>query len=163
MAHSKIFQVSEAPIDNDDYKCSLDYYDNHQEFADWIGDEVKDEEERKKYIEWLVKELDGTFSMGENDTLVFNGKKPLNKFLEAWANKLQELAKSITKDTITSSPALSDLRNVVSGTHKNSDYRFDIESWTGYAAPLCEFIDFIANRLKKGDKVYIGAIIDFHY
>lgn len=163
MAHSKIFQISEAPIDTDDYKCSSDYYDNYQEFADWIGDEVEDGEERKECIEYLVKELDGMFSMGENDTLVFNGEEPLNTFLEAWASKLQELAKSITKETIASGSALRDLRLVASDTHKNSDYRFDIENWTGCAAPFCDLIDFVSNGLKKGDKVYIGAIIDFHY
>ena len=163
MSHSKIFQISRKPIDPDDYKSPSDYYDDHRDFADWIGDEVDDEDDRKHCIECLVKELDGVFSIGENDTIVFNGSKPLNKFLESLANQLKGLVNGMKKETLVSGSVLRNLRLMATDTHKYSDYRIDIEDYTCCAAPLCDLIDYAAWELKKGKKLYIGAIIDYHY
>ena len=38
--HSKIFQISSKPISKADYKVSEDYYEGHDSWADYIGDEV---------------------------------------------------------------------------------------------------------------------------
>ena len=42
--------------------------------------------------------------------------------------------------------------------------RFAIKGWCEYASPADELIEYVAGmKMRKGRKLYIGAVIDYHY
>ena len=57
------------------------------------------------------------------------------------------------------------IENVLNCSHMSIDYRFYIVNWNEHCAgTIADLVDFIkANKLKEGDRLYIGNIIDFHF
>lgn len=161
--HGKIFQIGNKPIDTDDYKCPDDYYDHHEPWADYIGDEVEDEDDRHTYIENVAALLEGVFTLNEDYSLTYMGKDALRGFLGKWADRLRELTAGLTADNILKDQRLWEVRHTCTDTHEETSYRFDIEDWNGWAAPFEDLIDYANSQLKKGDRIYVGAIIDYHY
>ena len=161
--HSKIIQVSSKPISEDEYKTSEDFYESHEPWADYIGDEVTDEQERHDCIKHVANLLDGVFKLNCDDTLTYLGDDALRKFLNEWADELRRMAGQLTADNILRDQNLWKVRHCCTDTHKGTAYRFYIEEWNGWAGPFEDMIDFASSQLKKGDRIYIGAVIDYHY
>ena len=161
--HSKIFQISSKPISKADYKVSEDYYEGHDSWADYIGDEVDDKEEREDCVGYLAHELRGVFTAVGRDHLVYLGEDALHSFLQEWADDIKARAAELTADNILADQRLFNIRATTNKTHRCSSYRVHIEEWNGYAGPFKDIIEWAANELKEGDSIYIGAIIDYHY
>lgn len=159
--HSKIFQISSKPISKDEYTDSETYYENS--FADYIGDEVKDEQEREDCVGYLAHALRGVFTAVGRDHLVYLGKDALHSFLQEWANDIKLQASDLTADNILTNQRLYNIRATTNETHRRTSYRVHIEEWNGYAGPFENIIEWAASELKEGDSIYIGAIIDYHY
>ena len=155
--HSNIIQISRNPIEKEERVSPIDFYENSSDFADYIGDEY-DDEERKSVIEAIPKWFDGIFSL-EGDHLVFNG---LGDFVKDWYRYIGECVAEL-KDNEVEDMKLYRIKKAVEHTHLDIWSRFYIENWNGYAAAAEDFIDYLANRMKQGDKLYIGAIIDYHF
>lgn len=157
--HSKIFQISSKPIDRDDYKCPDDYYDNSSEFADYIGDEMKGER-REECIGYLALNLSDLFSY-DGEAFVYKGNDAMHAFNKKWIDAIKESAGDLTDENLLFN--LYRLRKLTKSTHKESSFRFDIEEWNGWAGPMYDIVDYAASRLKEGDRIYVGAVIDYHY
>lgn len=159
--HSKIFQISNRPINKDDYASPESFYESS--FADYIGDEVDDKEERRDYIESLAKTLEGVFTLNEDYSLTYNGKDALHEFLTKWVDYLQGLTANLTADNIFSNVSIDLIRYTCNTTHKDCGFRFYIEDWNYHAGPLKDLVEYAANQLRDGDRIYIGAIVDYHF
>lgn len=159
--HSKIFQISTSPIDKEDYASPCRYYDNSQEFADYIGDE-EEGERREDYIKYLAELLSDLFSY-DGKAFVYKGKTALRKFKRKWALAIRDFASKLTANNILSDCNLYHLRSLAKDTHLDTSFRFDIEEWNGWAGPMYDLIDYAEYNLKSGDRIYIGAVIDYHF
>lgn len=156
--HSKIFQISVKPIDEDCYSEPCDFYDCSADFADYIGEEVADDE-RADQISYLAETFKDLFDR-EGDALVYNGK--MKAFQKQWAAEIARTAKALTAETVLDWHRRCQLRSVLKKTHLYTSYRFKIEEWTSYPDTPAELVSYVASKMKKGDKLYIGAIIDYH-
>lgn len=159
--HSNIYQISKKPIDKEEWVSPEYFYDNSQDFADYICDEKKGDD-RTECIKNLQHALSDIFDL-EGETLVYKGKKKMKKFLDDWAKEINKKAACITWSTILKFPNLFKLRQCTMNTHLVVDYRFYIEDYNSYGGPLFDLVDYIASSMKEGDRLYIGSVIDYHF
>lgn len=160
--HSKIFQVSIQPIEVDDYCSSDDFYENN-DFADYIGD-VLEGDDRKACIGYLADTLKDLFAYDPNlETLTYKGEGAMEAFKKAWAACLHEEAAKVTADNILDLLPLIHVSRTCEETHLGTSYRFYIENYNGYAAPAIDLIEYVADKMKAGDKLYIGAVVGYHF
>ena len=163
MSHGKIYQLATKPISEDDYVSPEDFYDNHDAYADWVGD-AEEGEEREECIGTLADKLKEIFTPVGGGVLVYNGKQAMKAFKQNWVDAIRQKASAITEENVTYHSPRSALRDIVDGTHLDLTERFVIEEWSGnYAEPLAELINYADEHMRKGSKLYIGAVIDFHY
>lgn len=165
MAHSRIFQVSIRPIEADDYASPSDFYDNSGDFADYIGDEVEGDD-RLEDIDNLAHKLIDLFTLDEpgGDTLTYRGDDAMAAFTQRWAAAISDAAGKVTARNILDWQGRYDVKTVCEEAALNTSYRFKIEDWNGdYADTPAELVCYVASNMRKGDKLYIGAVIDFHY
>jgi len=165
MSHSKIFQISSKRIDNDDYASSSDFYDNSSDFADYIGDEEEDDD-RRECIERLADTLEDLFTLGDDgESLVYKGEDAMKAFLAEWADAIRQKAQEVTAATVLDSMRRWELEKLCEETHLRTGYRVHIEEWNGgCAGPMDDLIEWVSDlKMKAGDVIYIGAVIDYHY
>ena len=164
MAESRIFQVSIQPIAVDDFAQSSDFYENSGDFADYIGDE-QEGDERKEDVKHLAHTLRYLFTLDEGgDTLTYRGEKAMEAFKERWATAIGDAAGKVTAANILDWQLRYDVKRVCEEAALYTSYRFKIEDWNGdYADTPAELISYVASKMKEGDKLYIGAVIDYHY
>jgi hypothetical protein len=164
MAHSRIFQVSIQPIEVDDYAVSSDFYENSGDFADYIGDE-QEGDDRKDDIGHLADTLRDLFTLDEDgEALTYKGETAMAAFKQAYADCLREEADKVTAENILEWQTRYEVRAISKETHLRTDYRFKIEDWNGdFADTPAELISYVADKMKEGEKLYIGAVIDYHY
>ena len=155
--HSNIIQISRNPIDIEEWVSPSNFYENSSDFADYIGEEM-DDEEREEVILWMVSDFGGIFTL-EDDHLVFNG---LGEFTKEWYEYIRECVAQL-KDGEVDDMKLYKINKAVERTHLGIHSRFYIENWNGYAAPVEDFIAYLQKQMKVGDRLYIGSVIDYHF
>lgn len=158
--HGRIFQISTKPINKEDF-CTSDYfYDNSSDFADYIGDEIEGKE-REGDIKEFADLVSDVFTLKGKDVLVFKGTDALNNFLKVWVDKIKSAALDLDTNNILRLSTLYNIRSLTENTHLASYYRVALED-DGYASPLADLFTNMAESLKKGDCLYVGAVIDYH-
>jgi hypothetical protein len=164
MSHSKIYQISSKPIAEDEYASPSDFYENSGDFADYIGDEMKGDE-RRECIESLADTVKDLFVLDETgEALVFKGADALRTFCERWASAIREAAGKVTADTVLQHTPRYTVKAMCDETYLDTAKRFAIKDWCEYASPADELIEYVAGmKMRKGRKLYIGAVIDYHY
>lgn len=93
--HSKIYQITEERIENDNFITERTFDDSHYDFYDYCA-EITDEE-RSQVIDSLVKNLlpTGMFSLVTKMTnFVYNGG--VDEWKENWVKQIQLKALAIT-------------------------------------------------------------------
>lgn len=143
---------------------SSDFYDNSSDFADYIGDEL-DGSERREDIGYLADVLSDIFDFDKRSrVLVYKGEKAMKKFKGEWAAAIREKAEVLTADNILDWMARYQVEKLCRKTHLDISYRFSIVDWAeGVDEPMEDLICFVAQKMKKGDKLYVGAVIDYHF
>lgn len=160
--HAKIYQLATKPISRDEYMSPNCFYENHDAYADWVGDEMKDEE-RTACVKRLADDLKEIFYL-EGEALVYRGKPAMREFRKRWVEAIHEKAFAVKPYSVTKYAERATLRDIVDSTHKNSSDRFCIEEWSGdFAESMAELITFADHKMRKGQRLHIGAVIDFHY
>lgn len=163
MAHSRIYQVNVRPISEDEYVGSDDFYENSDDFANYIGDEVEGDE-RKEDIKHLGETLKDLFSLDEDsETLTYKGESAMEAFKQAWADCLREEAAQVTAGNILEYRSRNQVRATCKETHLRTSYRFYIEDYNELAEAAATLIAYVSDKMKTGDKLYVGAVIDYHY
>ncbi len=160
--HGKIYQISLAPIGKGDYASPSDYYENSDDFADYIGDELEDDE-RESSLSSFANNVSGVFSACGDGVFVYNGDDALLQFSQKWIDRIKEMANGLDPDNFLSNDRLYHLSSVTTRTHPDLYMRVHIMDWNGYAGPASDLFEWARYHLKEGDKIYIGAIIDFHF
>ena len=88
----------------------------------------------------------------------------MDVFLQKWVDAIHEKAQAITVENVTNYTQRAALRDVLAGSHTDSTDRIVISEYSGnFAEPLADLIAFAKYNMKPGDKLYFGAVIDFHY
>lgn len=161
--HSKILQIGREPIAKDDYRTPDDYMENSDDFADYIGDEITGDE-RQECVGKFADMVKDVFTPVGRDTLAYRGKDALKAFKQKWADKIRSLADGLTTENMLQKQRLFNIEEITKRTHLDSDYRVDITGWCdGVAYPLGELFEFADSQLEEGDRIFIGAVIDYHY
>ena len=163
MSHSKIYQISSKPIDENGYASPEMYYDNSDDFADYIGKKYEGKD-RDEAIEYLADILKDVFEHKGGGEFRYKGREAMEKFKQAWADELRRLAGLLTPENLFKDHNLYLIRATCKETHLRSSYRVDIDEWCGSIAyPFGELFEYAASQLKAGDRIYVGAVIDYHY
>lgn len=163
MSHSKIYQISNKPIDKEDYQSPATYWDNSGDFADYIGNEYEDGD-RDEAIEYLADLLKDVFEHKGGGVFRYKGSEAMEKFKQAWADELRRQAGLLTPENLFKNQNLYKIRKVAEETHLGTSYRVDIADWAGGVAfPFGEIFEYAASQLRKNDRIYVGAVIDYHY
>lgn len=164
MSHSRIYQVSSKRIAKGDYASPDDFYENSGDFADYIGDEQTGDD-RKEDIEHLANTLSDIFDLSDDgETLIYKGDEAMQKFKKDWAAAIRKAAREITEDNVLESSPRWQVRSICNETHLQTSRRVKIEEWNGWAGPMDDLIEWMAyKKFKAGKKLYIGAVIDYHY
>jgi len=157
--HSRIFQISTAPIDEVDYIEETQYYDHW--FTNSLADYVNGDTDRTKDIEWLkcVFEDRGITFGDDGDGAYFIVEDKAKYFAPKFAKFQEELAKLSNVDIegfISGKCALSLMSlkleyNDDCGFYVDDDY-YD----------LISFDEFV-RRVQVGVRYFIGATIDYHF
>lgn len=155
--HSCIFQVSAEPIKECDYISPCLFYENCGDFADYIGDPITGDD-RLDNIRYIFESFGDMFNV-DKDVITFNG---LGSFVKEWNEYIRELSSKLD-DNEYKDRNIWMIRNACKETHLEICSRFLIEEWNGWAGPASDLIGFLQYRVKPGDKLYIGAVIDYHF
>lgn len=161
--HSNIYQISSRPISEDEYASPSRYEENFGDFADYIGDAYEGEE-REDEIENFVGIIEDVFAYKGGGEFEYKGKEAMRKFKQAWIGELQSKVAVLTPANLFKAQSLFCLRQLTENTHLDVSSRVDIAEWCGDCAyPLGELFEWADSQLKKGDRFYIGAVIDYHW
>lgn len=161
--HSNIYQISSSPISEDEYASPSYYEDNSNDFADYIGDEYEGDEREEK-IENFGSLISDVFTKKDVGVFEYKGAEALRKFKQAWLDELKRQTAALTPDNLLKENNLFRIGELTKETHLNASSRVDIEDWGGGVAyPLGDLFEWAENKLKKGDRIYVGAVIDYHW
>lgn len=155
--HSKIFEISRSPISKDNRLTSAYFEDDHESYADYIGDDVE-ESERAYYIDIFNV---FPFLKVDGDKVTFTSTQDLHTFIDVWIDEIKEKVASLDIDNIFRTDGYI-AEKMFEITHENIYSRFYIHDYNGWAAPVSDFIEW-CQGLTDGDEFYIGGIIDFHH
>lgn len=160
--HSKIFQITEHRVPKDKWlnEDTLAQGDNTD--YDYCGEITG--QERKESIAYLVNDIlpKGMFTLAEDDTLIYKGGA--EQWKRDYIDLIHRKADDISTDNLTDwiGPVYKlekALKNPL-----DTAYRFymDEDGWQTYAEQSYEFMCMVC-RLKEGDTLHIGGVIDYHF
>lgn len=167
MSHSRIFQYSTNPIDQEDYIDESDFYDdtaNGQSFhGEYCGDYTDDrnDEERLEDIKRLAKRLsDFNIKLEGEDKFVL-GEGFRNAIRDFWYSRIKECFLSLDEDNLVWHQEMRHLKYAVTDPLCGGFgfLFYDKEQLTLSASG--DFFEFLLG-LKEGDSFYIGATLDYH-
>jgi hypothetical protein len=161
--HSNIYQISSRPISEDEYADPSRYEDNSGDFADYIGDAYEGEE-REDGIKNFAGIIEEVFAYKGGGEFVYKGPLALRKFKQQWIDELQSKVAALSPDQLFADMGLFHIGQLTEKSHLDASCRVDIEGWCGGCAyPLGELFEWADSQLKKGDRFYVGAVIDYHW
>lgn len=156
--HYNIWQVSTKPIDADEFITPTDCEsDGWESWADYIDDLSENLDVVYKYFPFL----NDNFKMFERDgeVLTYKGDET---FLKLWEQDVDEKYAEV-KSSFANDMARWRLANCARKPFGIND-RIWLSEWSGDCAELVdEFADFCHHKLKVGDKLYLGNVLDFHF
>lgn len=167
MSHSRIFQYSNQPIDEENYIGESYFYDdnaNGQSFhGEYCGDYVneRDELDRIDDIKWLTMSL-SKFNIrleGEDKFVLGNGfKRAIQDF---WYDGIRECFEALDKENLARYQERWHLKYAITDPLSGGFgfLFFSDEDQTLSASD--DFFEFLL-RLNEGDAFYIGATLDYH-
>jgi hypothetical protein len=155
--HSRIYQIGLKPFKPEDYACPEWFYEDSDDFADYIGNEITGDA-RLQDIKCLQSGFEEIFDL-DGETLVFKG---FGNFIQEWNDYIKSLTEQI-KDDKYDQFLMWKISNATKETHLETASRFYIEDWNGRPEAAEDLIDFLQHQVKPGDKIYIGAVIDYHF
>ena len=152
--HSRIFQVSDKPIEWSDYLKESDYWDHW--FTHQIADYVSDDCDRRDDIDWLKECIKGVTFEGKGDVVSFKVNSKEAYFTSNF-NAFKEAINQIKDCTI------EEFVNGLRGLWKlKSSYEDKYGFYVDYDGDLMSFDSFI-RMCKINETYYIGNTIDYHF
>lgn len=160
--HSTIFQISTKPIPENEWVEPERFFEELSWSFDSVGEEALDSAEREERITNFFSYFNELFEYNGNNEIVFKGIKV--EFLRKWARAINVKAFAVDEDNVLQYGIRRDIERVLTQTHKGGDCRFYIPEWDGgeKSHPIVGLISWLADYVKEGSKLYVGAAIDFH-
>ena len=169
--HSRIFQVSKEPINEEDYISESTFYDSA--FIGEVADYVNQDTDRNDDIAWLKDYIEGRGGIELDEaemTITIVDKK---KFFERSFNTFKELLDKLASTNIIQFSGTAESGDMENSRFAFSSLMYDLECEAegdkfgfyiydygdyGYPTRLDEWV----RGTKNGDKYYFGATIDYH-
>lgn len=161
--HSKIFQLSTEPISKEEY-IGTENIENGEIVSIDYAYETRDEE-RKELIATLVNEVlpEGMFTISpDEESLTYNGSFPqwCKDYLRLLQTKTAEITTANVMEWI--GPAFQLQKAIVNPLMTDILFVTDFAACYALAERSREFMTMV-NRMHKGDKLYVGAILGYHF
>lgn len=147
--HNNIYQLSKKPLDADDFIHDYQFEDSDIPFADGIEDWDEDELDKA----YATFPLMGIFERHE-DCLTYLGEGDIRKRWVEYASEDKIDEQNIANSTLR-------FRYTQRIEQPFTLDRFCIED----DAPITsgDFLSYVLRNLKKGDKLYLGEVVNFHW
>lgn len=152
--HSNIYQLSSKPITGDDFIRSECFEESEwSDFADYLDDCYEEEDTYDEAYERFP--LMGIFKR-DGDCLTYLGEGDVRK---RWMDEISE--HMVNEDNINNDMARFTLCRSIERPFTNN--RFSIEDWAMLPQTSGEFLTYVLNNMEKGDRLYLGGVVDFHF
>lgn len=152
--HSRIFELTQANLDREDWATENDVYD--EEKMDYSEELHGDE--RMESISWLEISTLGRMFIFDKDTLVFK-KDTLMDVRKDWIASIKNALEVMEKKFLYNTFGLNyAIENVL-----DSHYLFCLPEYTGSRAVYpCELLEWL-NTIKDGSVIHVNSVFDYHY
>ena len=159
--HSRIYQVSKAPINKDDFITEDRYYDG---FVGSIADYVSDEVDINGELECLRSLLEGKgaaeFTPDCTQMTIVNKRAFFESKYESWKALAADFA-SISFDEFCGEEGDLYFKHSLVEDMFDDKFSFYMDDNDEYYG-LQTFSSFMRSA-KDGDTYYLGAVIDYHF
>lgn len=160
--HAKVYQITKHRVDKENYLNENTLTQGDSSDYDYCS-EIS-EEERAESINTLVNHIlpKGMFTLVGSDELVFNGGN--YEWIHKWVDAIHKKSDEVTADNVTHwIGAAYQLQKVINNPLGTDSHFYLSESTTQtFAEPSAELMRMVC-KLRKGERLYIGGIIDYHF
>lgn len=159
--HGIIYQISDSPIDRDNYIGVDTVSEGDMAGFDYLYDTT--EEERRKQIQYLVEHTlpKGMFTIGtDGETLVYHGG--FAEWRKTYLDLIRTRTEAINEENIMEwiGPAYQ-LQKAIVNPLDSVDY-YVTESDSYGTAERSRDLMLMVGRLEVGAKLYIGEVLGYH-
>lgn len=159
--HGIIYQISDSPIDRDNYIGVDTISEGDMAGFDYLYDTT--EEERRKQIQYLVEHTlpKGMFTIGtDGETLVYQGG--FSEWRKMYLDLIRTRTEAINEENIMEwiGPAYQ-LQKAIVNPLDSVDY-YVTESDSYGTAERSRDLMLMVGRLEAGAKLYIGEVLGYH-
>lgn len=153
--HSSIFEIRTERIEREDWMTEDVLYDDAN--IDYV--EPFDDEQRKEEIKGLVNDVlpQGMFTLVGDDVLVYNGGA--EEWEKKMAAEIRKKAATIGDDIYGWSSTYRETRKLMNNP-LDTTYRFVL--WNNTISDNSYELMYMVSTLKEGEKLYVGAVFDYH-
>lgn len=160
--HAKVYQITKRRVDKENYLNENTLTQGDSSDYDYCS-EIS-EEERAESINTLVNQIlpKGMFTLIGSDELVFNGGTP--EWLQQWVDAIHKKSEEVNVMNVTHwIGAAYQLQKVINNPlETDSHFYLSEDNTQTYGEPSAELMRMVC-RLKIGERLYIGGIIDYHF
>lgn len=157
--HSSIILIDTEPIEDHVFIDPEDFYDcNEIDYADTIDKKSQ----RKRLDEFINTVLpEDMFDMESENVLVYNGGMDVWK--EQWIRKLKHRISHTTAENCFRYDTHSKLERTINNP-LNTPILFVIPPSGSYSNLFTSYeLMNVINGMEKGDKLYLGNVLDYHF
>ena len=160
--HAKVYQITKRRVDKENYLNENTLTQGDSSDYDYCS-EIS-EEERAESIDTLVNNIlpKGMFTLIGSDELVFNGGTP--DWIHKWVDAIHKKSEEVNVMNVTHwIGAAYQLQKVINNPLATDSHFYLSEDTTQtYGEPSAELMRMVC-RLKIGERLFIGGIIDYHF
>ena len=160
--HAKVYQITKRRVDKENYLNENTLTQGDSSDYDYCS-EIS-EEERAESIDTLVNQIlpKGMFTLIGSDELVFMGGTP--EWIHQWVETIHKKSEEVNVMNVTHwIGAAYQLQKVINNPLETDSHFYLSEDTTQtYGEPSAELMRMVC-RLKIGERLYIGGIIDYHF
>jgi len=162
IGNAEVYQITKRRVDKENYLNENTLTQGDSSDYDYCS-EIS-EEERVESIDTLVNQIlpKGMFTLVGSDELVFNGGN--YEWIHKWVDAIHKKSDEVTAENVTHwIGAAYQLQKVINNPLGTDSHFYLSESTTQtFAEPSAELMRMVC-KLRKGERLYIGGIIDYHF
>ena len=153
--HNNIFQLSTSPIDADEFITESTFeFSEIDDFADYVSEYEGDLSEVYDEFPFLAV---GAMFVREGDKLIYKG---CDDVFRTWHKAVCQEAGKLSEEGLKDGMNTWRVGTLLSEPFTRD--RFYLEE-KGYPKDSSEFLQYCAKKLKVGDVLYLGGVLDFHW
>ncbi len=151
--HNNIFQLSTSPIDADDFIAESSFEPSEiDDFADYVSEYEGDLSEVYDKFPFL-----GTMFTRDGDKLICKG---CDDVFRTWHKAVCQEVGKLSEEGLKDGMNTWRVKKLLTVPFTRD--RFYLEEY-GYSVDSSEFLQHCAKKLKEGDVLYLGGVLDFHW